>query len=147
MTQATAQVSRTIDAPAGEVWKALTTPEIIRTYFFGADMETDWKVGSPVKIRGEMKGKAYEDKGEVRSFDPGRRLAFSHFSPSTGQRDEPENYHLVTYELEPEGDRTKVTLTQSNLTGGIRESDVKHRAEYEKNWAMVLDGLEKAVSH
>jgi uncharacterized protein YndB with AHSA1/START domain len=129
------------------VWKALTTPEIIRTYFFGADMETDWKVGSPVTIKGEMKGKAYEDKGEVRSFEPERRLAFSHFSPSTGQPDRPENYHLVAYELEPEGERTKVTLTQSNLTGGVRDSDVKNRTEYEKNWAMVLDGLEKALAH
>lgn len=147
MTEATAQVSRTIDAPADEVWKALTTPEIIKTYFFGADVQTDWKVGSPVRIKGEMKGKAYEDKGEVRSFDPERRLAFSHFSPSTGQADAPENYHLVTYELEPEGKRTKVTLTQSNLTGGVKGSDLKNRAEYEKNWAMVLDGLQKAVAH
>ena len=29
MTEATAQVSRTIDASTDEVWKALTTPEII----------------------------------------------------------------------------------------------------------------------
>ena len=120
---------------------------LIKTFFFGADVETDWKVGSPVRIKGEMKGKAYEDKGEVRSFDPERRLAFSHFSPSTGQSDTPENYHLVTYELEPEGERTRVTLTQSNLTGGVKDSDLENRAEYEKNWAMVLDGLEKAVAH
>lgn len=146
MTQATAQVSRIIDAPADQVWKALTTPEIIKTYFFGADIQSDWKVGSPVTIKGEMKGKAYEDKGEVRSFDPERRLAFSHFSPSTGQADAPENYHLVAYDLEPEGERTKVTLTQSNLNGGVKHSDVKNRAEYEKNWAMVLDGLQKAVA-
>lgn len=147
MTQATARVSRTIDAPADEVWKALTTPEIIKTYFFGADVETDWKVGSPVRIKGEMRGKAYEDRGEVRSFDPGHRLAFSHFSPSTGQPDRPENYHLVTYDLKPEGERTRVTLTQSNLTGGVKESDREHRAEYEKNWTMVLDGLQKALAH
>jgi uncharacterized protein YndB with AHSA1/START domain len=146
MAEATAQVSRTLDARPDEVWKALTTPEIIKTYFFGADVESDWKVGSPVKIKGEMKGKAYEDKGEVRSFDPGHRLAFSHFSPSTGEADRPENYHLVSYELEPDGERTRVTLTQSNLIGGIRDSDVKHRAEYERNWAMVLDGLEKALA-
>lgn len=147
MTEPTAQVSRTIDASPDEVWDALTDPKVIKTYFFGADVETDWKVGSPVKIKGEMKGKTYEDKGEVRSFDPGRKLAFSHFSPSTGQLDAPENYHLVTYDLEPEGDGTRVTLTQSNLTGGVKDSDVKNRAEFEKNWTMVLEGLDKAVGH
>jgi hypothetical protein len=29
----------------------------------------------------------------------------------------------------------------------VRDSDVKNRTEYEKNWAMVLDGLEKALAH
>lgn len=147
MTEPTAQVCRTIDASPDEVWHALTDPKVIKTYFFGADVQTDWKVGSPMRIKGEMQGKTYEDRGEVRSFDPGRRLAFSHFSPSTGQPDRPENYHLVTYELEPEGERTRVTLTQSNLTGGVKDSDVKNRAEFEKNWRMVLDGLDKAVGH
>lgn len=146
MTEPTAQVSRTMDASPDEIWEALTTPEVIKTYFFGADVETDWKVGSPVKIRGEMKGKAYEDKGEVRSFEPERKLAFSHYSPMSGQPDRPENYHLVTYELAPEGDKTRVTLTQSNLAGGVTDSDIAHRAEFEKNWAMVLDGLDKAVA-
>jgi hypothetical protein len=42
---------------------------------------------------------------------------------------------------------TRVTLTQLNLTGGIRDSDIKMRAQFEKTWTAVLDGLEKAVSH
>jgi len=40
-----------------------------------------------------------------------------------------------------------VTLTQSNLTGGVRPSDVEHRADYEKTWSTLLDGLDKAVAH
>jgi hypothetical protein len=27
------------------------------------------------------------------------------------------------------------------------DSDVKHRKEFEKNWTIVLDGLEKAVTY
>ena len=146
MTEPTAQVSRTIEASPQEVWTALTDAKIIKQYFFGADVESDWQVGSPVKIKGEMKGKTYEDKGEVRAAEPGRRLAFSHYSPMSGQPDTPENYHLVTYDLEPQGEGTKVTLTQSNLTGGVRDSDVKNRADYEKNWTTVLEGLDRAVA-
>ena len=54
---------------------------------------------------------------------------------------------MVTFELEPEREATRVTLTQSNLTGGVRPSDVEHRADYEKIWSAVLDGLDKTVSH
>jgi hypothetical protein len=34
-------------------------------------------------------------------------------------------------------------LSQANLTGGVRPSDVEHRADYEKNWSRLLDGLAK----
>ncbi|MDP3748924.1 MAG: SRPBCC domain-containing protein [Phenylobacterium sp.] len=148
MTQPTAQVSKTIAAPANDVWDALIKPEIIKTYMFGADVQSDWKVGSPIRIEGEYNGKAFRDKGEVRSFEPQRRLSYTHWSQQSGEPDIPDNYHVVTYELEPAGDgKTKVTLTQSNLNGQVKESDLKMRPEYEKTWASILDGLEEAVAH
>jgi uncharacterized protein YndB with AHSA1/START domain len=100
-------------------------------------------VGSPITMKGEFKGKAYEDKGEILTFDAPRVLAFSHWSAMSGDADAPENYHIVTFELEPAGEKTRVTLSQANLTGGVKDSDIKLRADYEKNWAMVLDGLAK----
>ena len=146
MSDITAQVSKTIAAPAPMVWKALTTPAIIKRYFFGADVESDFRVGSPIRFRGEFNGKKYEDKGEVLDVQPGKRLSVSHWSPLSGTADAPENYHLVTYELRPEGNATVVTLTQSNLHGGVKSSDIEKREEFEKNWTMVLDGLGKAVA-
>jgi hypothetical protein len=61
----------------------------------------------------------------------------------SGQADAPENYHVVTFKLAPEGKGTKVTLSQANLVGGVMPSDLAHRAKYEKNWRGVLDGLAK----
>jgi uncharacterized protein YndB with AHSA1/START domain len=147
MTQPVAQVSKTIEAPSDAVWRALTTPATLKTYFMGSDVESDWQVGHPIRFRGEYKGKAYEDHGEIRSFEPEKRLAFSHFSPRTGAADAPENYNLITIDLEPEGRRTKVTLTQAKLEGEPAADDLKQRDEYAKNWRMVLDGLGKAVAH
>ena len=147
MREPTAQVSKTVAAPADEVWRALTTPETVRSFFMGAEVESDFKVGSPIRFKGEFKGEAYEDKGEILVAEPGRQLSFSHYSPMSGAPDAPENYHVVTYDLEPDGDRTQVTLTQSNLKGGVKPADEKQRAEFEKNWATVLDGLSKAVAH
>jgi carbon monoxide dehydrogenase subunit G len=40
--------SITIDAPITEVWRALTTPEIIKQWFFGVETETSWQVGGPI---------------------------------------------------------------------------------------------------
>lgn len=147
MNEPTARVSKTMDALADEVWDALTTPRKLKTFFFGADVESDFRVGSSIRMRGEFKGKPYEDKGEVLAADKARRLSFSHYSPASGAPDTPENYHVVTYELTPEGRQTRVTLTQSNLTGGVRAADIAQRAEFEKTWAAVLDGLSKAVAH
>ena len=143
----TAQVDKVIAASAPDIWTALTTPSALKQFFFGADVITDWKVGSPIRMKGEFKGKTYEDKGNIVAFDPPRQLSFSHWSAMSGQPDTPANYHLVTFDLAPKGAATRVTLSQANLTGGVTASDIEHRAEYEKNWASVLDGLARVSMH
>ena len=40
----------------------------------GADVESDFKVGSPITFRGEFKGKTYQDKGEIKAATRGKRL-------------------------------------------------------------------------
>jgi uncharacterized protein YndB with AHSA1/START domain len=111
----------------------------------GVHLEVDWKVGSPMRMTGEFKGKKFEDKGEILAIETAKRLSFSHFSSMSGQPDAPENYHVVTFKLSPSGAGTEVVLTQSNLKGGVTDADKKHRAEYEKNWQAVLKGLADAT--
>lgn len=55
-TQFKVQYKTTINAPLEKVWKALTEPEIVKQYFFGTDLVTDWKVGSPIIFQGEWEG-------------------------------------------------------------------------------------------
>ena len=138
---ATAQVSRTIPAKDADVWKTLTSKAGMKAYMMGADVETDWKVGSPITMKGEFNGKAFEDKGEVRSFEPGKKLSYTHQSGGKG----PE--HLVTVEIAPKGEATEVTITQANADGSVTDADREHKAQYEKTWGMMLDGLEKAVAN
>src|SRR5258706_9853446 len=109
-----AKATVTINAPAAKVWKALTTPEILKQYYFGADIMSDWKVGSPIIYKGQWQGKSYEDKGTILTFEPEKLLVATHWSPLSGVPDSPENYHKVTYELSEQGGKTKVTLTQDN---------------------------------
>jgi uncharacterized protein YndB with AHSA1/START domain len=147
MTETTAQVSRIVHAPVDEVWRVLTDARQLGTLFMGSTVQTNFHVGSPITFQGEFKGKRYEDKGEILKVDECRRLSFSHYSGMSGAPDEPEHYHVVTFDLRPDREGSQVVLTQSNLTGGVREADIRHKADYEKTWAMVLEGLDKAVAH
>ena len=59
-----------IDASADKVWDAFTNPETIKKYMFGTTVSSDWENGSDITWKGEWKGKAYEDKGEIIQMDP-----------------------------------------------------------------------------
>jgi uncharacterized protein YndB with AHSA1/START domain len=135
----TVQVSRLIPAEPDRVWKTLTSKAGMKAYMMGADVDADWRVGGKLTMRGEYQGKRFEDHGEVRSFEPERELAYTHVSGSA-----PGQPHLVTFRLAPRGEGTEVTVTQA-AEGGDAAADAKNQAIYEKTWAGMLEGLEKAT--
>ena len=134
-----ARASVRVEASPEEVWGALVDPRAVEKYMFGTKVTTDWREGSPIRWKGEWKGKAYEDKGELLRVEPGRILRYSHFSPLSELPDEPENYHTVTIELAPAGDQTLVSLTQD------RNATEEERAHSAKNWETMLQGLKRYV--
>ena len=130
-----ASVSTTITAASADVWQALVTPAAIKEYMFGTTVTSDWVVGSPISWKGEWQGRAYEDKGVILEVVPERVLEYSHFSPLAGVPDVPENYHVVTVELSPDGGQTRVALSQDN------NPTEQAREHAEKNWSVMLAGL------
>lgn len=131
-----------INVPAAQVWDALTKPEIVKQYFFGTNLETTWEIGTPIRFKGEWEGKLYEDKGTVLEFSPVFSLSYNYWSPFSGLEEISENYQIIRYDLEPTDDNgTKLTITQSNV-------DTQERADHSlKNWNMVLEALQKLVTH
>jgi hypothetical protein len=56
-------------------------------------------------------------------------MRYTHFSPSSGLPDTPENHHTVTIELTGQGDDTVLSLTQdNNPTEQAREHSEKNRS-------------------
>jgi len=135
----TASTQVTIHGSTKQVWDALTKPELVKKYMMGADVKSDWKVGSPLTYTGEYKGKSFEEKGTIKKIEPEKILQATHFSASSGKEDKPENYALVTWQLEGEGGDTVVTVSQDGIENekGVDGSKA--------NWMGVLKGLKKTV--
>jgi uncharacterized protein YndB with AHSA1/START domain len=134
-----AKAATSIEADKRKVWDALVSPDAIKQYMFGADVQSEWSEGSGITWKGEMKGRKYEDKGVILQIKPNRTLQYSHFSPMSGKPDKPENYHTVTIDLTGTGDETEVSLSQDN------NADESARRESEKNWKSMLQGLKEYV--
>ena len=128
-----------IKAPAEEVWRALTTPELRKQWFFGVDTTTDWKAGSPIVHKGELNGKPYEDKGMIVKIRPPVLLVHTHWSKVSGLPDSPENYQEVTYALAEQDGVTELTVSETNLPSE------EAKAVSDKAWQMALAELKKLV--
>jgi len=128
-----------INAPEEKVWDALTDPDQIKEYMFGSSVSTDWKPGSPIVWKGEYQGKTYEDKGEIIEIERPRFLKLTHFSPSSGLEDRPENYHTLVYELGTRQGRTRLSLTQDNNASPAAAEHSK------RNWEQMLSSLKDTV--
>ena len=134
-----ASVNMVIDAPPSKVWDALTKPELVKQYFFGTEVTSDWKVGSPVTYTGEWEGKKYVDKGKVLEVVPDKLLVSTYWSAFSGLPDAPEHYQTVRYELSAEGGGTRLVVTQDN---NATRADADHS---EQNWKTVLEGMKKML--
>lgn len=133
------EASIVINAPASKVWEALTNPTMVKQYLFGTEVKSDWKKGSPITYTGEWEGKKYEDKGTILEVEPEKYLLSTYWSSMSGTEDKPENYQKVGYRLTPEGEGTKLTITQENAKSQEAADHSK------KNWEMVLGSLKKLL--
>jgi uncharacterized protein YndB with AHSA1/START domain len=130
-----------IDAPVDQVWKAITTPEVIKRWFFGVDTETDWRLGSALVHRGEWEGRPYEDRGTILRIEPPTLLVHDHGSEVSGLPDEPENYQEVTWSLSERDGRTRLTVAERNLPSE------QAKVASERGWETALTGLKTLLEH
>jgi uncharacterized protein YndB with AHSA1/START domain len=128
-----------INAPVDAVWVALTNPEHIKKYFFGAHTTTDWLQGHPIIFDGEWKGVKYRDKGTVLEYKKNKQLIYEYWSSISDMEDLPENYAVITYEVQDTGQSTNLIVSQDNIPNEV----VKEH--YLNNWRKVLDDLKKLV--
>jgi uncharacterized protein YndB with AHSA1/START domain len=103
-----------IRAPARKVWLALTVPELVKQWQYGADLLTTWEPGTPIVFRNEWDGQVFEQKGTVLELVPGSRVRYSLFFPRPDLQDTPENYFFMTYELTERDGVTSLLFRQED---------------------------------
>lgn len=135
----TASASISVNATTSQVWKALTTPKLIKQYLMGTDVTSDWKEGNAITYEGEYEGKKYHDKGIIKKIEPNKLLQSTYWSSMSGKEDIPENYKLVTYAISEKKLQTLITLTQDN---NANEKEKEHSTE---NWKAVLKKMKEVV--
>ena len=135
----------TINASTSQVWHILTTPELMKKWMISDDIEininTDWKVGGPMVIHGNMSGKNFENNGTVLQFEPEKILEYSHLSSTSRLPNRPESYSIIEFRLQPMENLTILTLTVSNFP---TESIYKHLAFY---WNVTLEVLKRMIEN
>ena len=120
-----------------KLWQALTDGEFTRKYWGGRRIQSDWKVGSPVKHVRQDGGIDWQ--GEVLKTERPRVLSYTFHMQISDQhrRDRPSR---VTFELQPIGALVKLTLTHDDF-----ESEKATFETTRHGWPAIMSSLKSLL--
>jgi len=99
-----------------KIWEALTNPALISQYLFGATTITNWQPSSEILFKISFENNEFIDKGLVIENIQNKTLQYRYWSGFCGLEDQPENYSIVSYNIEKiENDKCKLTWTQTGF--------------------------------
>ena len=106
-----------IRATPAKVWEALTTSEFMKSYFFGASFDTDWKAGSPWRMV-HSDGRV-TDSGEIEEISAPERLVLTWRSEWLAEAKD-EGYSQLVAEVEDVNGVTKLSVTHAIAVEGSK---------------------------
>ena len=128
-------VERVLPASPDEVFDAWTTPSRMAVWMSpvgAAEAEVDLRVGGSFRV--VMVEARLEHTGEYVEIDRARRLVFTWVSPFTGTKPS-----VVTVELYPHDDGTRVVLTHERLPADVVDG---HR----DGWGTMIERLARTLA-
>jgi uncharacterized protein YndB with AHSA1/START domain len=123
------------------LWEALTTPEFIREYWYGATAVSDWTPGSPWKLLFDDGRLA--DSGEILEAVPGQRLVIkwrNEWKPEF----KAEGDALCTMEIEPVADVAQPAVKLS-ITHSIDRAESGFIGAVSGGWPRILSNLKSLL--
>jgi uncharacterized protein YndB with AHSA1/START domain len=123
-------IERTFDAPVDRVWQAIADKEAMKQWYFNLD-DFRPEVGFEFGFDVEHEGKQYLHRCKVTEVTRKKKLAY------TWRYDGYEGISLVTFELFPEGNRTRLRLTHDGLESFPKLPDFA-RASFTAGWTSLI---------
>ncbi len=119
-----------------KLWSALTNSKIVKKYWFGLRIESDWKVGSSWKFYYDNQ---LMDSGTVLESTPQKRLVRTwrcEWKPELKK----EGLSHCTYEIQPIGKSVKLTVTHT-----MDKSNSKFIEAVSQGWPMCMSNLKSLL--
>lgn len=131
-----------IQAQPSAVWNALTNNDLIKQWMaepeINLEILADWRSGGAISMKG-FHHVEFENKGVVLKVEPGRELQYRYLSTLSQLPDQPANYSIMNFRLNPSDNHTELILTISNFPN---ESIFRHIDLY---WQATLVILKRVV--
>ena len=123
-------LERTFDAPVGRVWTALTDVDQMRQWYFDLK-EFKPEIGFEFEFIVEHEGNSYHHLCRVTEVIPQKKIAYTwRYKGEAGDS-------LVTIELSPEGEKTRLKLTHSGVET-FPKTPAYARKNFEDGWAAII---------
>jgi uncharacterized protein YndB with AHSA1/START domain len=120
-----------LDAPVDRVWKAITSRDEMKQWYFDIK-EFRAEPGFEFQFTADNAGKKFVHLCKVKEVDINKK-----FSHTWTYETHPEAVTLVTWELFPEGDKTRLRLTHEGLEKLPQDADYA-RENFVKGWNHIL---------
>jgi uncharacterized protein YndB with AHSA1/START domain len=132
-------ISREFDAPIQKVWQAITDKEQMKQWYFDLP-EFKPEVGAKFQFSAGADAKKYLHLCQVKEVIPGKKIAY------TWRYEGYEGDSLVTFELAPEGNKTKLRLTHEGLETFPKSNPDLAKKNFVEGWTSIVgDSLKKFV--
>ena len=130
-------LERTFNAPVDTIWQALTDREKMKEWYFVFD-EFKPEAGFEFQTYGGSDDKKYLHLFKITEAIPGKKLAYS------WRYDGYPGISYLTFELFPEGGKTRLKLTHTGLESFMNNGPDFEVASFNAGWDHIINTSLKA---
>jgi len=129
-------IERTFNAPVERVWKAITDKNEMKQWYFDiASFRAE--PGFEFEFKGGNEERTYLHKCKITEVIPNKKLAYS------WQYEGFDGYSEVSFELFPEGRRTRLRLTHSGIDSFPADNPDFAKKNFVEGWTQLIDQILK----
>jgi uncharacterized protein YndB with AHSA1/START domain len=125
-------LERTYDAPANQVWDAITNKEKMKQWYFDIK-EFRPEVGFNFQFVASDGKRDYLHLCVVKEVIPQKKLSYS------WKYDYDPGISVVTFELFPEGNKTKLRLTHEGIDNFSKDHPELEKKNFENGWNDIIN--------